>query len=140
MKQTILLVITTCILGVFSMNANAQTFSKMPEKQRNRVLIKMAREFYRKPKFKSWYKDFRDNGKATVSTFNANPTKSRLTEFHDVGELQYVVKLYTKSKGIGGSREFPATSVYISDLLGKAYYICLADNTVFTIWDGNWEE
>jgi len=132
MKQLILTVIATFLLGIFSIGASAQTFSNMPEKQRNAALIKIARVFYKNPKFKAYYKEYGDHGIPRVSTMKVDrkaPGYDLYTMNHDVGELQYVVSFWLKSK------RHTAAMVLISDKLGQAFSITFADNTIVRIWD-----
>lgn len=51
MKHLFLSLIIVLTTIVSSVDASAQVYSKMPEKKRNSALIKVARKFYKNPKF-----------------------------------------------------------------------------------------
>jgi len=135
MKQLILTAVATFLFGIFSIGASAQTFSNMPEKQRDAALVKMARAFYKNPKFKVYYKKYGDYGAPGISVMKVDrkaPGYDLYTKNHDVGELQYVVSFWLKSET---PRRYAAARVLISDKLGQAFSITFADNTIVRIWD-----
>lgn len=63
MKRLFLLLTVVLTTIVSSVDASAQVYSKMPEKKRNATLIKVARKFYKEPKFKYFYKTYGEKGR-----------------------------------------------------------------------------
>lgn len=114
---------------------SAQTFSKMTEKKRNVELVKVARKLYHSEFFADYYKMYRDNGKATVTVRKVkNNGKSEVTNWHEVGEVNYLVKFYSVANKKMGS--INAVKVLISDKLGVPYLIQFdSDKKYYTRWN-----
>lgn len=95
MKQMIRTIVVMLTMLISTQAADAQTFSSMKEEQRNVELIKMARKLYQAEIFKDYYKKYGDNDKPSVTVKKIKDTKSEVTNGNDVGEIQYIVKLYS---------------------------------------------
>ena len=131
MIRTIVVMLTMLIS---TQAADAQTFSSMKEEQRNVELIKMARKLYQAEIFKDYYKKYGDNDKPSVMVKKIKDTKSEVTNGNDVGEIQYIVKLY--SVPTQEMKSIPAVEVVISDKLGMPYLITFdADKKYYTRWN-----
>ena len=84
--------------------------------------------------FKDYYKKYGDNDKPSVTVKKIKDTKSEVTNGNDVGEIQYIVKLY--SVPTQEMKSIPAVEVVISDKLGKPYLITFdADKKYYTRWN-----
>ena len=132
MKRRIFSILMTFALCITCATVNGQTFSKMPEKQRNAALIKTARAFYKHTKFKTYYKKYGDHGTPAIKEYTMKDYPQYLKVKKNISDIkgkQYIVSFWTKNK------RYPAASVYISDKTGKAWQINFPDNTVVTIWD-----
>lgn len=136
MKHSFYSFIFALILGLFCINASAQTFSKMPEKQRNEALIKEARKFYKNPNFKSYYKKYGEHGTPEVTSFVVQDKNTRpaYANHHYVGKLQYKVSFWWKTSVKG--EKLSSAIVYVSDELGEAWYINFSvdSNAIVTRW------
>lgn len=117
MKQMIRTIVVMLTMLISTQAADAQTFSSMKEEQRNVELIKMARKLYQAEIFKDYYKKYGDNDKPSVTVKKIKDTKSEVTNGNDVGEIQYIVKLY--SVPTQEMKSIPAVEVVISDKLGS---------------------
>ena len=135
MKHYLHICLFALLLLMGAQSATAQTFSKMDETQRNTALIKTARELYRNSRFANYYKMYGDNGKATVTVRMVKDNgKSEVTQWNDVGETQYIVKLYSVANK--ELESINAVKVVISDKLGKAYLIQFdCDKKYYTMWN-----
>lgn len=135
MKKIFFILAVSLLSFVSATTCDAQTYSKMPEAQRTKILTKQAHAFYRNHKFKSYRKQFTDNGRVEIKLLPgvSDGTDSKLTGYRNVGKTGYEVKLYTRNDPKLG--EYVAATVFFSDKLGKAWGIILPDNTVVTIWD-----
>ena len=120
MKQMIRTIVVMLTMLISTQAADAQTFSSMKEEQRNVELIKMARKLYQAEIFKDYYKKYGDNDKPSVTVKKIKDTKSEVTNGNDVGEIQYIVKLY--SVPTQEMKSIPAVEVVISDKLGKPFF------------------
>ena len=132
MKHFSLIIMMAFAFCLTSVPTNGQTFSKMPEKQRNAALIKTARAFYKHTKFKTYYKKYGDHCTRAIKEYTMKDYHQYLKVKNDISYIkdkQYIVSFWTKNK------RYPAASVYVSDKLGKAWQINFPDNTVVTIWD-----
>lgn len=115
--------------------ANAQTFSKMSEKKRNAELVKIARKVYTSKAFEHYYKLYGYNGTSKITTYTVEKmNKTDIAYGHDIGKLQYLVKLYClPKKGLGS---FAAVRVIISDKMGDAWYARFDnDGIMYTRWN-----
>lgn len=123
------------LLAAGAQSVSAQTFSKMNEKQRNAKLVEMARKLYRSEYFADYYKMYKDSGKATVVMRKTkNNGKSEVTKWNEVGEVNYIVKLYSVATKEMGS--INAVKVIISDKLGVPYLIQFdCDKKYYTRWN-----
>ena len=72
MKHFSLIIMMAFAFCLTSVPTNGQTFSKMPEKQRNAALIKTARAFYKHTKFKTYYKKYGDHGTPAIKEYFYN--------------------------------------------------------------------
>lgn len=72
MKHLFLSLTVVLTTVISNLDASAQVFSKMPEKKRNAALIKVARKFYKNPKFKYYYKTFGEKGTPSIRTLNCD--------------------------------------------------------------------
>lgn len=135
MKRRIFSILMTFALCITCATVNGQTFSKMPEKQRNAALVNAARAFYKNPKFKNFYKEFGEKGKPLIEEKDmVAPSYLKAKKgVKDIGEKQYIVTFIAKNQKASG--KIPSAKVYISDELGKPWQILLADNSIVTIWD-----
>lgn len=135
MKRRIFSILMTFALCITCATVNGQTFSKMPEKQRNAALVNAARAFYKNPKFKNFYKEFGEKGKPLIEEKNmVAPSYLKAKKgVKDIGKKQYIVTFIAKNQKASG--KIPSAKVYISDELGKPWQILLADNSIVTIWD-----
>ena len=135
MKTIFKITLVAFMLLTGAMCASAQVFSKMTDGQRNAALIKIAKRLYRADVFDHYYKMYGYNGKAKISSHKVeNSSKSALTYGHDVGQLQYIVKLYCRPTKELGS--YTAVKVIISDKTGKPWYIKFdCDGIIYTPWD-----
>ena len=142
MKHLRLSLFVTLVTIFSCLDASAQVFSQMAEKQRNAELIKIAKKFYRHPKFKFAYKQWGMMGTPTITSFKGNmvpyyaPNKAQVEE--EMGQLTYMVNIYAKSDHPEWKTK--AARVYISDKAGIAYYIVFADNTCLSIWSKSFRE
>ena len=135
MKRLSKSIVVTLMLLIGAQSASAQTFSKMSETKRNAELVKMARKLYHSKFFADYYKNYRDNGKATVTVRKVKDNgKSEVTNGHEVGEVIYLVKLYSVANKKMGS--INAVKVLISDKLGVPYLIQFdSDKKYNTRWN-----
>lgn len=134
MKRIIRTIVVMLTMLISTQAADAQTFSSMKEEQRNVELIKMARKLYQAEIFQDYYKKYGDNDKPSVTVKKIKDTKSEVTNGNDVGEIQYIVKLY--SVPTQEMKSIPAVEVVISDKLGKPYLITFdADKKYYTRWN-----
>ena len=135
MKNYLLTISMSIMLCLFTSNVNGQTFSKMPEKQRNAALVNAARAFYKNPKFKNFYKEFGEKGKPLIEEKDmVAPSYLKAKKgVKDIGKKQYIVTFIAKNQKASG--KIPSAKVYISDELGKPWQILLTDNSIVTIWD-----
>ena len=134
MKQFIKSIVLMFAVIVSTQTADAQTFSTMKEGQRNAKLIKMARKLYHTDIFKDYYKQYRDNGKPSVTVKKIKHTKTEVTNGNDVGVIQYIVRLHSVSTK--EMKSIPAVTVVFSDKLGKPYLITFdADKKYYTRWN-----
>ena len=133
MKQILLTMFTALMMSLSCANVQGQTFSKMPEKQRNAALIKAAKEFYKNPAFKNHRKTWPSVGETSIRQFYTQDSVSRMTAYHNIGTLQYEVIFWGKQT----RPKFRPTAakIRISDKLGKAYYCQFPDNFIWTIWN-----
>ena len=129
MKQMIRTIVVMLTMLISTQAADAQTFSSMKEEQRN-----VERKLYQAEIFKDYYKKYGDNDKPSVTVKKIKDTKSEVTNGNDVGEIQYIVKLY--SVPTQEMKSIPAVEVVISDKLGKPYLITFdADKKYYTRWN-----
>lgn len=133
MKQILLTMLTALMMSLSCANVQGQTFSKIPEKQRNAAIIKAAKDLYNNPVFKNHRKNWPYIGKPTITEFITNDTVTRMTANHNIGKLQYIVHFWSKDKYHG--KPLKATEVFVSDKLGKAWYCQFGDNYVWTLWN-----
>ena len=98
MKQILLTMFTALMMSLSCANVQGQTFSKMPEKQRNAALIKAAKEFYKNPAFKNHRKTWPSVGETSIRQFYTQDSVSRMTAYHNIGTLQYEVIFWRKQK------------------------------------------
>jgi hypothetical protein len=147
MKRLIYSILFIVAMGMYSVNAGAQTFSKMSESKRNTELIKIAEKVYKSKKFAQYYNDKTyggNHGEPTVKSLMLTNSISSFSKQHDVGKLQYIVTLYMKQKvnkykSTPGNKVYfdrlPSARVYISDKFGKAWMVKLFDNNIMYLWD-----
>lgn len=141
MKHLFLSLTVVLTTVISSLDASAQVYSKMPEKKRNAALIKVARKFYKEPKFKYFYKTYGEKGTPSVRTFNADmvpPYYSNYKELKEqMGQKTYEVTFYMNTTTPGN---LSSARVYVSDKAGIPYKIVFATNDVVNIWDDWYKE
>ena len=116
----------------------AQTFSSLPESERNAKLIEVAKYVYKNPRWKNFYREY---GTPEIETFvikgggKENDKKSKYYGT-DLGSLVYIVIFrYDKTKE---SMEWDyAAKVYISDKGGFAYLIYLGSGMGYKTYEMN---
>lgn len=115
-----------------SMQMHAQVFSKLPEKQRNEQLTKIARNVYHSAALKKYYTEYGESGKVEISSYNIKSEKAacNLTGNKKYGHLQYIVKIYSQPNE-KRDYSFPIANVYISDTAGKAWQIKMGNDNMY---------
>ena len=109
----------------------AQTFSSLPESERNAKLIEVAKYVYKNPRWEYFYREY---GTPEIESFVIEgevKKKKKKSKYYgiDLGSLIYVVIFrYDKTKE---SMEWDyAAKVYISDKGGFAYGIALGNGMI----------
>ena len=113
----------------------AQTFSSLPESERNAKLIEVSKYVYKNPQWQNFYREY---GTPEIESFvregvgRENDPRSK--KGPDLGSLIYVVIFrYDKTKE---SMDWDyAAKVYISDKGGMAYAIALGNGIIFKFYE-----
>lgn len=122
------------LAATIGLNAQAQTFSKLSEKQRTEKLTKIARNVYRHPMLKKYHDTYGENGKFEITSYKIDAKDVDQTKIggKNLGRLQYVVYLYSKNGCMGVDGPFRIVRVYISDTAGKAWRVTMGcDNITY---------
>ena len=116
----------------------AQTFSSLPESERNAKLIEVAKYVYKNPRWENFYREY---GTPEIESFvieGGGKEKNTKSKYFgtDLGSLIYVVIFrYDKTKE---SMDWDyAAKVYISDKGGFAYGIALGNGMMFKTYEMN---
>ena len=123
------------LMGI-SGNIYAQTFSSLPESERNAKLIEVAKYVYKNPRWENFYREY---GTPEIESFvieGGGKEKNTKSKYFgtDLGSLIYVVIFrYDKTKE---SMDWDyAAKVYISDKGGMAYAIALGNGIMFKFYE-----
>lgn len=134
------MIVTLFFLFLIGISGNicAQTFSSLPESERNAKLIEVAKYVYKNPRWKDFYREY---GTPKIRSFvrkgrGEEGKDTRSNEGIDLGFLVYIVTFpYDETKE---SMEWGfAAEVYISDKGGFARIIYLGNGMGYKTYEMN---
>lgn len=143
LKYSILSVLFVIINITVNNNLQAQDLSKLPEAERNKKLIEIAREVYKAPRFKNFYREFGTPTITEMKTLEVSAEREKkiaenpndMWHGSTVNQKFYMVYFpYDKDKET--FEENYAAKVYIWENTGRAFGIGLGNRYIFSIPDG----
>lgn len=141
-KKNITLILFA-IINITTNNLFAQDLSKLSEADRNKKLIETAKEVYKAPRLKNFYREYGIPTIAEMRTKNpsrvehnkiSNDTNSILNDSSDNQKFYIVYFPYDRNKE--RFEENYAAKVYIWENTGKAFSIGLGNMIMFDVRNG----
>lgn len=141
-KQNLLLALIV-IINAFSFNILAQDLSKLPENERNQKLITVAKDVYKAPVLKNFYREYKTptitktkTEEVPASEYNRIFNSPNSVWYGGGSGQNYYIVYFPYDLNKERFEEGYAAKVYIWESTGKAFAIGLGNKIMFPVRNG----